>query len=62
MYLIPAHIIMYIMHFSLSSVNHLADLLRQAVENEQKLMNEIILPGAKFHIREVGACITLNTP
>lgn len=40
-------------HLHVCSVNHLADILRQAIENEQKLLNEIVLPGAKFHIREV---------
>ncbi len=40
-------------HIYTSSVEHLANVLRQAIENEQKLLNEITLPGAKFHIREV---------
>lgn len=35
------------------SVEHLANVLRQAIENEEKLLYEITLPGAKFHIREV---------
>lgn len=35
------------------SVDHLADVLRQAIENETKLLHEITLPGTKFLIVEV---------
>ena len=34
-------------------MNHLLDVLRQAVENEKKLVNEVALPGVKFEIKEV---------
>lgn len=36
------------------SVSHLLDVLRQAVENEEKLLSEVTLPGVKFEIREVN--------
>ena len=50
---IPHGVVHVIPYLHVCSVNHLADILRQAIENEQKLLNEIVLPGAKFHIREV---------
>lgn len=36
-------------------MRHLLDVLRQAVEKEEKLLSEITLPGVKFEIKEVGA-------
>ena len=40
--------------FNPYSVSTLSEVLRQAIENEQKLMNELLLPGAKLEIREVS--------
>ena len=36
------------------SVSVLSKVLRQTIENEEKLVNEIVLPGAKLEIREVS--------
>ena len=35
------------------SVNSLAEVLRQAIENEEKLLKEIVLPGTSLNIKEV---------
>ena len=35
------------------SVSTLSEVLRQAIENEEKLVNELALPGAKLEIRQV---------
>ena len=36
------------------SVSTLSEVLRQAIENEEKLVNELALPGAKLEIRQVN--------
>ena len=38
------------------SVSTLSEVLRQAIENEDKLINELALPGASLDIREVSGC------
>ena len=35
------------------SVSTLSKVLRQAIENEEKLVNELSLPGAKLEIKQV---------
>ena len=35
------------------SVSTLSEVLRQAIENEEKLVNELALPGAKLEIKQV---------
>ena len=42
------------------SVNHLLELLRQAIENEEKLLHEITLPGVKFEIKQVRTCVIIS--
>ena len=37
-------------------VSTLSQVLRQAIENEEKLVNELALPGAKLEIRQVSTC------
>ena len=37
----------------LYSVSNLADVLRQAVEKEEKVLHQLSLPGPAFHIEEV---------
>ena len=37
----------------LDSVDSLAVVLRQAIENEKKLTHELVMPGAVFQIKEV---------
>ena len=37
-------------------VSTLSQVLRQAIENEEKLVNELALPGAKLEIRKVSTC------
>ena len=41
------------LHVDGCSVGTLAEVLRQAIENEEKLINELVLPGASLEIREV---------
>lgn len=36
------------------SVSTLSEVLRQAIENEEKLINELSLPGAKLEIKQVN--------
>ena len=36
------------------SVSTLSEVLRQAIENEEKLINELALPGAKLEIKQVN--------
>ena len=35
-------------------VSTLSEVLRQAIENEENLVNELALPGAKLEIRQVS--------
>ena len=42
------------------SVNSLAEILRQAIENEEKLLKEIVLPGTSLSIKEVCTCSILK--
>ena len=39
--------------FLLSSVSKLAEVLREAIEDEVKILHELTLPGTQFTINEV---------
>ena len=41
------------------SVSCLAKVLRQAIEREERLMYELVLPGTEFKIMEVGVPLDL---
>ena len=52
--IIIAHNYFSVVLIHLCSVSVLSKVLRQTIENEEKLVNEIVLPGAKLEIREVS--------
>ncbi len=39
------------------SVTSLTEILRQAIENEEKLLKEIVLPGPSINIKEVASYV-----
>ena len=44
------------------SVNQLSNTLRQAIENERKILHEVVLPGPKFNIDKVeGEVLIVNS-
>ena len=49
-------------HSLFHSVTKMAEVLRQAIENEEKLLYKLVLSGAQFQINEVNTyCSTTRT-